>query len=147
MASLCNLGDYFGEISLIRGCNRTETVLCNADTTLVCLDKLEFLHLIDSGKAEIVTALNIFTETQKEVTYYSLTHSFTHSLTHTFQDEERARKVVTMQRKASTVGNRKASIAGGRKSSVAGNGTHTHSLTHLLTYLLTQDRGSHPLLE
>jgi len=63
------MGDYFGEISLIRGCKRTETVLCTTDTTLVCLDKLEFLHLIDSGKAEIASALDKFTETQKEVIY------------------------------------------------------------------------------
>mmetsp|Transcript_12665 Transcript_12665/g.13085 ORF Transcript_12665/g.13085 Transcript_12665/m.13085 type:complete len:764 (-) Transcript_12665:27-2318(-) len=43
-------GAYFGELSIIKNKNRTASAKAKTRCTLLCLDKLEFVHLLRSGK-------------------------------------------------------------------------------------------------
>jgi signal-transduction protein with cAMP-binding, CBS, and nucleotidyltransferase domain len=43
-------GAYFGELSIIKNKNRTATARAKTRCVLLCLDKLEFVHLLRSGK-------------------------------------------------------------------------------------------------
>ena len=43
-------GGYFGELAIVRNSLRAATAICQTKVVLVCVDKLEFMHLINQSK-------------------------------------------------------------------------------------------------
>lgn len=48
--SVLRRGGYFGELAIVRNTVRAATAICQSKCTLILVDKLEFLHLINQSK-------------------------------------------------------------------------------------------------
>ena len=65
--TLTERGDYFGEISILKDDTRQASVLCNMKTTLLLIDRLEFIHLLDKARQFMIqTALSAQMEQSRD---------------------------------------------------------------------------------
>jgi CRP-like cAMP-binding protein len=69
-------GSFFGELSIIKNKRRTATAIATTRCVLLCLDKLEFVHLLRSGKAmETVSSFASHYKDDKEILSRTAIHN------------------------------------------------------------------------